>query len=312
MVNTKYKDVLVDCNLCGGNDYRTVSEVGLFGDRVFNVMCKNCGLIYQNPRKHIRTLEEYYKTEYWPKFEKKGNYVDAEDLISKREEKALIRIDFLESVVRVRDSCLEIGCASGEFLDSLKKKYSQLRTIGVELSDRERGYATNRGLEVCDNNFMDIEFQEQFDLIALFHVIEHFEDPTAALTKIRFLLKDDGHVFIEVPLLDNYWMFTMERFFRIDHYYSFSRYTFSKLLEKCGFATVKIDDNYHHVRSVLRKAPKKDVDLVDFDLCKNIQLFEKWRQLDRRRKNIFIRAIRKGIKIINNLTSSSSHVRILY
>ncbi len=49
-------------------------------------------------------------------------------------------------------------------------------------------------------DFLEYDFNEQFDFITIGEVLEHVENPKNFLNKARKILSDDGNIFITVPI----------------------------------------------------------------------------------------------------------------
>lgn len=90
------------------------------------------------------------------------------------------------------NSVLDIGCGDGAFLSVFEDK----RSVGVEPSAKARELCVKKGLEVAPS-ILDIN--ETFDIITLWHVLEHLPDLKGDLTAIKSLLSDQGRLFIAVP-----------------------------------------------------------------------------------------------------------------
>lgn len=93
---------------------------------------------------------------------------------------------------------LDVGCASGrlarEFLDR------GWRAEGVEFLPRLAEQARLEGIAVHVGDFTRLELRaSSYDLITMFHVIEHFEFPLDAAVKCRDLLRPGGLLVLETP-----------------------------------------------------------------------------------------------------------------
>lgn len=70
---------------------------------------------------------------------------------------------------------------------------------GVELEKATREKLMADGIRVTDS--ID-KFDEKFDVITMFHMIEHLVNPTEFLQKIKEHLEEDGELIIETPNAD--------------------------------------------------------------------------------------------------------------
>ncbi|NOR45868.1 MAG: methyltransferase domain-containing protein [Candidatus Delongbacteria bacterium] len=148
---------------------------------------------------------------------------------------------------------LEIGSGSGMFLNLLKKE--GYNVDGVEPSDSGVSYAKeNYNLDLELAYFEDFEFKKKYDLIIMFHVLEHFNDPVSVLEKIKKNLNKDGILFIKVPRVDSwgakifrkYWSgYDLPR-----HRFHFSKNGLIGLLNKYSFHTILFKSDLYPLNTV--------------------------------------------------------------
>jgi len=138
---------------------------------------------------------------------------------------------------------LDVGCGAGHFLNGMKLRGWQ--TFGIEVSEGAAAYARERfGLEVHVGELEEAEFPAAcFDVITLWHVLEHLHDPLATLMEINRLLKDDGLLVFAIPnwesvdarLFGEFWVgLDVPR-----HLYVFARPALESLLFEAGFKIVE-------------------------------------------------------------------------
>lgn len=96
--------------------------------------------------------------------------------------------------------CLEFGCGMGDFLLALRERGWDV--VGIEPSARAAEACRQKGLDVTQGADPALA-QGPFDLIVLWHVIEHVPDPVSTLKSLRGLLADDGLLAIAMPNLDS-------------------------------------------------------------------------------------------------------------
>ncbi|MGH8505184.1 MAG: class I SAM-dependent methyltransferase [Stenotrophobium sp.] len=123
---------------------------------------------------------------------------------------------------------LEIGCGSGGSLPLLAKFGESVTAVEMEPIAVEE--ARSRGVaEVVQGKLGDklAVFDRQYDLIALFDVLEHIEDDAEALRQIRALLAPKGRLIITVPAYPFLW----SQHDLVAHHHR--RYTRARLLQLC-------------------------------------------------------------------------------
>jgi SAM-dependent methyltransferase len=236
---------LVTCALCDSDQYEVVDEnpniaINL-GERVFrrkitNVICRRCGLVYNNPRMEADELDELYTA-------MSRHFVQGTDALEKRSPLAtgeqIEQFEFVRryvaSVPLAGMKVLEIGCGLGRFLRLIREAGSH--AVGIEPSRWDAEFARKiNSVEVIESMFEpDVFDPESFDLVASFFVLEHIADPIGFLSGIHRLLKVGGHVVLEVPDASNPFV-AVTNFFSLGHLFSYSPHTLRQILTKVGFA----------------------------------------------------------------------------
>lgn len=175
-------------------------------------------------------------------------------------------VDVLNRIKRYRASgkLLELRCLTGHFL-ALSRK-SGYEGIGIEPDSWAAAYARREfGLSVHETLVLELHIDDRtFDVIAMFHVTEHFTRPMATLLDLRRILKDKGLPAIEIPIIDTLYSMIMgqrHRHFVFDHTLFLSRKMAAEFLHKPGFEIVHAELSSRHIRleriaRVLRKRNK--------------------------------------------------------
>ena len=93
---------------------------------------------------------------------------------------------------------LDVGCGSGQFAREFLRR--GWLAEGVEISPLLAGEAKSSGLTVHVGDFLRLELSKSlYDLITMFHVIEHFDAASEAATKCHSLLRPSGVLVLETP-----------------------------------------------------------------------------------------------------------------
>jgi 2-polyprenyl-3-methyl-5-hydroxy-6-metoxy-1,4-benzoquinol methylase len=231
----------VPCLFCGVSDERL-----RFRDGPFRVVeCRRCGLVYVTPRLPPERLHEMYQEEYWTsdrarEFGYTAYLADA-DLYRRTYRRRL------PVITRRRPApgrVLDVGCAAGFFLAVMREEGWE--TCGVELSERMVRYATTElGLpDVRHGDLLSVELSAgSFDVVTLWDVVEHLEDPAAHLAEARRVLRDDGLLVIETQnvaslfarLLGRRW----QHYKHEEHLFHFDPKSIRQLLDEQGFTIVE-------------------------------------------------------------------------
>lgn len=94
-------------------------------------------------------------------------------------------------------SILDYGCGSGDFIVSLEGVGSDLVGFDPDFKSYEKNRAMHSSILFTDK--LDTLQEKSFDLIILFHVLEHFYNPVEELANLKNLLSPGGRILIETP-----------------------------------------------------------------------------------------------------------------
>lgn len=195
------------CSVCGADAPRPYSSHAYaIGDSPFHlVRCRDCGLVYVNPRPNEATLgamydDESYYTDGYNLGVEDQNYFERKDELIALAGMAWERI---EGEVGGQGKALELGSAGGFFLEAAQRRGWQV--AGVELSAPAAAYCRQEfNWPVFEGWLEDAPYgPEEFDLTIADNVLEHTTDPRATLRQLRALTKPGGHVLVIVPTYVN-------------------------------------------------------------------------------------------------------------
>jgi SAM-dependent methyltransferase len=237
----------VDCYLCGSTEHADLTYAqddlgGTPGDYRF-VRCTRCALAYQNPRVALDHIGRFYDDTYIA-HRKKRDWGVLTPLFNR----AMNRLDeekdgLVSRYVNLNGDCdiLDVGCAVGTFLQRLRERYGA-RVTGVDFKDLSAAPSL-AGVEFHCGLFYEVALPPgRFDLVTMWHFLEHDYDPLRSLATARAVLKPNGRLVIEVPRLDS----RTARWFRDrwpglqapQHTVLFDRDTLLRAVRKAGFEVV--------------------------------------------------------------------------
>ena len=273
---------LVSCNLCEKDEF-----VPVFSDPKTGYghgYCGNCGLIYVNPRMDAKKRGEFYST-YSQKYPDKF----LKDINNPYRKIANKRAEIFSTFIREYNYCptsfLEVGCSYGFFLSELDKQKLDINLQGIEPSSVEGDFAKNiLGLRnIYHGSAEDFGMLgKRFDVIALFHVLEHVGDPMCVLRLLHTLLNPDGLIWVEVPDAEqlNGDLIEFQHVISCQHLYEFSPNTLNQMLLSVGFEKVVLEDAplcsflQCNQRAIYRKENKKKNSYVkDSKSAKSLSTF---------------------------------------
>ncbi|WP_299883621.1 class I SAM-dependent methyltransferase [uncultured Lacinutrix sp.] len=200
---------------------------------------------------------DYLETFPKPSLEKLSEYYESEDYISHTNTKRnllekvyhLVRnyslnrkLKLINSFNSEQKKLLDIGCGTGAFLNIAKNNNWDI--IGIEPDDKARKIANvlTGNLVYSPEKISKLK-EKSFDVITLWHVLEHLPNLEEQLSILKKLLKDNGTLIIAVPnyksfdakYYKNFWAaFDVPR-----HLWHFSQKSISNLFAKQNMNVVK-------------------------------------------------------------------------
>lgn len=129
---------------------------------------------------------------------------------------------------------LEVGCGTGFVLQAVAAKFPGVRIVGTELFPEGLEFARSRvpSAEFCQMDATDIPFQQHFDVIGAFDVIEHIRDDELVLSQMHDALKPGGGLVLTVP--QHAWLWS-EQDVQACHERRYSRQELIQKLREAGF-----------------------------------------------------------------------------
>jgi 2-polyprenyl-3-methyl-5-hydroxy-6-metoxy-1,4-benzoquinol methylase len=226
-------DVFTSCPLCGYLDCQLVFEHGEVGKVV---RCTQCRLKYIRSR-WSDPLRELRRQDPGP---------PPDEVLEKQDSQT---DDFLDILKRIKSyqptgKLLELGCLSGNFLALARN--AGFEPIGIEPDPWAAEYARRRfDVTVHETIVPQLHFDDQtFDVVAMFHVMEHLTNPRETLLDLRRILKDSGVLAIEIPIIDTLFPIVLGRHHRhyiFDHTLFMTRKNSLEFLQQAGFEVLSTE-----------------------------------------------------------------------
>jgi 2-polyprenyl-3-methyl-5-hydroxy-6-metoxy-1,4-benzoquinol methylase len=260
------------CPLCDGRSAQIIANRdGKTREKMITISCSDCGLGRVDPLPTNQELAEWYATQYRQAYKSAAQPVLRHVLRAGRN--AQWRWQWLcQNTVGVHTDSntqskrsLDIGSSSGEFVYLLHTLGFQAK--GIEPHAGYAAYARNMlGIDINNGTLqhcLPSELPVSFDLISMFHVLEHLPEPVSALRTIGEKLKPEGLLYIEVPnatrlCSPNYMFFKA-------HTLYFTGKALRNLLEKCGFRVVSHNPDDSDNLSVVAQFVNSHCPLADSD-----------------------------------------------
>jgi 2-polyprenyl-3-methyl-5-hydroxy-6-metoxy-1,4-benzoquinol methylase len=221
--------------VASGYDY----ELRTCQNRWTYVQCARCEHIWLNPRPALDALDVIYPTSYYA-----YNYQDI-SAVARRAKQAMDEVK-MRSILRCSPepptSYLDVGCGDGRYLGVLARKGLPHEDLhGLELDGATVDRLRSQGFQVHQERVEDTQqfAPEMFDLITIFHVIEHVGSPSQVLRRLADWLRPGGVLAVETPNVDSldarlFAAGTWGGFHIPRHWHLFQRSTLARLLESVG------------------------------------------------------------------------------
>lgn len=238
-------EVLSNCPVCGHRSFREFlksNDYFLTKEEFTIVVCENCGFRFTNPRVDSSEILKYYESKEYI-----SHNAPSKDLVT-----IMYRLVRTFSIKKkfllvkryyTGKTLLDIGCGTGEFLAYCSNH--GFTATGVEPNENARKFAIDSlHQDVKPESFFNEVNVGSFDIITLWHVLEHIHDLNDRLEKISTLLKPSGTLVIALPNSHSWDAVHYEKFWAAydlpRHLYHFSPDTLKALAVKHGFKVVEI------------------------------------------------------------------------
>jgi 3-deoxy-7-phosphoheptulonate synthase len=222
------------------------------------LVCKTCGNVCYRvePSQGGEAMKNYYRHAYRPA----PTHLNIVTTTNKQNYIRLFLKDWLKAKQKATERPLittDIGCATGYIVAWLRSLGH--RATGCELTLTFRRFAEHfYGIPVTE----EVEKKHRYDLITVYHVLEHIPEPDKRLREWADLLAEDGHMLIATPE----WFETLEEasgseiadfthLFHKDHINVFSARSLKNLFAKAGLVIEKEDHQQYGQTYLVKKVP---------------------------------------------------------
>lgn len=190
-----------------------------------------------------------------PSLENLGKYYESVDYISHTDSKRSLfekayhfvksialknKLNLINSLQPNKGKILDIGAGTGDFLSVAKQNGWQ--TVGVEPSEKAKAIAIKKEVSFVEDT-AELE-SHSFDVITMWHVLEHVPNLDNQILELKRLLKPNGSLIVAVP---NFKSFDAKHYGAFwaaydvpIHFWHFSKKAIKSLFEKEGMELEKV------------------------------------------------------------------------
>lgn len=222
--------------------YLKVKDHSVSGEEFQLIFNEDTEILETFPAPNKDQLFKYYKSEdYISHTDSKRNLFErVYHIIRSRALKKKLRL--INSFGNESKQLLDVGCGTGDFLKiALTNGWT---VTGIEPNEQARKIAnvkTNQNVFEIDH--LDNLKEHTFDVITLWHVLEHLPKLDTHIQLFRKLLKPNGLLIIAVPNYKSYDAAHYKEFWAAydvpRHLWHFSRKSINKLFQKENFTLIK-------------------------------------------------------------------------
>jgi len=221
--------------------YLRVKDYAVSGETFELLYNHKFNMLETFPVPNADSLGRYYKSESYISHSntKRNTFEKAYHFVRSIMVKRKLRL--LQKHHPKQGNLLDIGCGTGTFLEAaLKANYT---ITGIEPNEKARAIANKK----CNNQVYDQEKinqlpQHSFDVVTMWHVLEHIPNPEKHLETVKKLLKPQGVLFVAVPNFKSYDATFYKQFWAAydvpRHLWHFSQMAIHKLAEKTNMKVV--------------------------------------------------------------------------
>ncbi|MBI1375472.1 MAG: methyltransferase domain-containing protein [Phycisphaera sp.] len=235
------------CVLCGTDEFDVVFKAGASQPAQI-VQCRGCNLMYSNPRARPPDVDLFSVGEGDPAAE--ADLLDAPITQMRIKKEELQTRDYrtthreINRIFPNRGRLLEIGSGFGYSLDVWKRFGWDV--VGIDPWHVAAAYCKRQfDIPVHTDVLGELGFEDDaFDVVVMFHVIEHLPDPLQELREIFRVMKPGGRFVCETPRYDTLMFKLLGRRERSmacpGHIYFFTIESLVALAKKAGFVVDRV------------------------------------------------------------------------
>lgn len=240
---------LVKCPVCDSSQVKKILEVTDYfaTQETFPLFdCDNCGFRFTNQFPSEEKIQPYYDSPQYISHSDTKNGLTNQLYHLCRKRMLTKKINLISKYSppykeNITARLLDIGCGTGYFLD--KARTNGYEISGIEKDKQSRKFAKNKfKLNVNDESALWSIEPNSFDIVTLWHVLEHLQHLNEVVSKLNNILKPEGFLVLALPNYNSYdAKVYKEHWAAYDvprHLWHFTPNTVEKLLTKHKFKVI--------------------------------------------------------------------------
>jgi 2-polyprenyl-3-methyl-5-hydroxy-6-metoxy-1,4-benzoquinol methylase len=195
---------LENCPICSKEDFKNflvVTDNVVSKESFVIVECENCTFKFTNPRPDVESIGKYYESEdYISHTNTKAGIINrAYHVVRSITTKQ--KVELINKYAAVKGNILDYGCGTGVFLTACKK--DGWKVSGIEPNEKARAIAAEHTKQRIAENLEELG-EQKFEVITLWHVLEHIHTLNETVDKLISHLTADGILIVAVPNADSH------------------------------------------------------------------------------------------------------------
>lgn len=227
-------------NFSEQNVFIKVTDYSVSGEHFDLLLDPELQLLKTHPQPSLENLSKYYESEDYIShtdgkrslFEKVYHFIKRKAIRDK--------VKLITSLQPDKGMLLDIGAGTGDFLQEAHNQ--NWNTTGIEPSAKAKTIAVQKGVSFAES--LEALEDHSFDVITMWHVLEHVPNLEKQIQELKRLLKPTGTIVIAVPNFKSYDAQHYGHFWAAydvpRHLWHFSKLSISKLFEKESMKLKKV------------------------------------------------------------------------
>jgi len=268
------------CILCKKSEFLEISKQVRDSKKHKIIQCKNCEHIQLYPIPSIIEEKIFYDKNLQDKNIK--YFGGIKENREKNFEDTLRRVSFISKIISKKNSILEIGSGHGFFLEAMEKLQFDIK--GIEISKEKRDMAkkiTKKEILNINLNNENLE-SERYDVMVMFHVLEHLSNPIEFVKKLKSNLNKNGKFIVEVPNGDDHQLFQNLKYTKFywqrAHLSYFNPKTLKKVFQKAGYNVKVFGVQRYSIENLInwKLSGKPQISLPTYNLPQELDWIDKY------------------------------------
>ncbi|WP_442787102.1 class I SAM-dependent methyltransferase [Flavobacterium suncheonense] len=222
------------------NVFIRVQDYSVSGESFDLLLDEELQLLKTHPQPSLEKLPRYYESEDYISHTD-GQRSLFEKLYQLIKRKAIRdKVSLITKLQPQKGMLLDIGAGTGDFLSEAQNQ--NWNCIGIEPSEKAKKIAVSKGVRFSES--LEVLENHSFDVITMWHVLEHVPDLEQQIQELKRLLKPTGTIIIAVP---NYKSFDAQHYGKFwaaydvpRHLWHFSKTSVEKLFARENIKLVKV------------------------------------------------------------------------